>query len=637
MSMRAEYHPFSKIIGGDTTSRDHYHVPKYQREYTWGKKEWEKLTQDLEENDLGYFMGPIICVHDSGAVSPNAETIYEIVDGQQRLITLSLLMSAVYEKIKNLKSTIDESDDDAMEEYRESLASLRNRLRKKKKDFEKGELGGFAEGGSMLFLRVRPSSQNSNLVDYLYILGDLGLVRQTSKPRFWGRRRIAKAYSFFKKNAPSDMDGLNLLANRIKELTFVLILVPTQSNAFVLFETLNNRGLPLSAIDIIKNKMLAEMEIQKSGDIDQTYEEWQEFMKHLPDSEDQERFLRQFYNAFKTREVIRIESIARATKPKIIEIYETLIKKDARSILDDLKAKAELYSQFTDPSQNVDDSSLEAALLEISRIGAAPSYQVLLYLFALDSAKVEGSDFKTKAVELLCKYYFRRNITDIPSTRELDPAHIELIEKCEERIKEGSKLTIQFLEQNLLDGRGKPASLTVLRSALEGDMYSTNAWMTRCALIKVDSLVQTKEYAPDLWCQNEKGKYVWTIEHVFPQGDNLPSEWIDMIAEGVKERAEELQEEYVHRLGNLTLSGYNTELSNAPFDKKQAKQQDRKFHGHKINIGYKNGLALNNLTYVIEDEEKSLSTASAWTAECIEARTKVVVDQLIECHKFSGE
>jgi uncharacterized protein with ParB-like and HNH nuclease domain len=94
--MQAHSMPFSKIIDIDQGAREHFHVPKYQREYSWGRKEWEQLLLDIEENDLGYFMGSLICVKEGVDPVPGDELIYEVVDGQQRLTTLSLLLMALH-------------------------------------------------------------------------------------------------------------------------------------------------------------------------------------------------------------------------------------------------------------------------------------------------------------------------------------------------------------------------------------------------------------------------------------------------------------------------------------------------------------------------------------------------------------
>src|SRR5579864_7913207 len=94
--MQAYSMPFSKVIDIDQGAREHFHVPKYQREYAWGRKEWEQLLLDIDENDPGYFMGSLICVRYGEETAPGDELIYEVVDGQQRLTTLSLLLMAIY-------------------------------------------------------------------------------------------------------------------------------------------------------------------------------------------------------------------------------------------------------------------------------------------------------------------------------------------------------------------------------------------------------------------------------------------------------------------------------------------------------------------------------------------------------------
>jgi len=66
---------------------EHYHIPKYQREYVWGKTQWETLFDDIDSNEPDYFIGPII-VADVSDSRPNVEKIYEVIDGQQRLTTL---------------------------------------------------------------------------------------------------------------------------------------------------------------------------------------------------------------------------------------------------------------------------------------------------------------------------------------------------------------------------------------------------------------------------------------------------------------------------------------------------------------------------------------------------------------------
>ncbi len=117
----------------------------------------------------------------------------------------------------------------------------------------------------------------------------------------------------------------------------------------------------------------------------------------------------------------------------------------------------------------------------------------------------------------------------------------------------------------------------------------------------------------------EKNNFIWTVEHVLPQGENLPKEWVDMIALGDTEKAQQIKKMYVHKLGNLTLTGYNSKLSNLALNKKQ----DRKDSSGKY-VGYKNGLTINE---VLKDTEK-------WSKEDIEKRTNDLVNRAIDLFKL---
>lgn len=148
---------------------------------------------------------------------------------------------------------------------------------------------------------------------------------------------------------------------------------------------------------------------------------------------------------------------------------------------------------------------------------------------------------------------------------------------------------------------------------------------------------QESTYAPDLWQRNPNNEtFVWTIEHVFPEGENIPQTWVDMIAAGDKDKAQEIQVEVVHLLGNLTLSAYNSSLSNRSFSNKQD-LSTRKIEKQELKIGYKNGLSLNNLYFDLAGVKQSLSTIDNWTKDSIVARTEKMVEKLIEIFKFDYE
>jgi hypothetical protein len=124
----------------------------------------------------------------------------------------------------------------------------------------------------------------------------------------------------------------------------------------------------------------------------------------------------------------------------------------------------------------------------------------------------------------------------------------------------------------------------------------------------------TKETWVDLW-KFEGKLFVWTIEHIFPQGDNIPESWVTMMAEGDAQKAKTIQEAHVHKLGNLTISGFNSALGNKSFQEKRDRTDSK---GRAV--GYKNGLKLN----------AELATAETWSVAQIEARTTKLVDQVMD-------
>ena len=122
-----------------------------------------------------------------------------------------------------------------------------------------------------------------------------------------------------------------------------------------------------------------------------------------------------------------------------------------------------------------------------------------------------------------------------------------------------------------------------------------------------------------LWERYASGNYVWTIEHIFPQGKNIPDEWVKMVADGDMSKATEVQEKQVHTLGNLTITGYNSKLSNMPFVTKR----DRK-DVYGANVGYRNGLNLND----------ELINTDTWTSEQIQERTDRLVGLTLKAFDF---
>jgi len=567
-----------------------YEIPKYQREYVWGKREWDNLYDDIYENQ-DHFLGSMICI-DKGVDALDVKPL-EIIDGQQRLLTISILYLAVYARLKeesNLR-TDDQLYSTSNLKNINTMMNLMNRLVQKPEDRRTP--------------RVIPSFQNKNYSDYLSLLCDNEIIQSvTVKAPFAGNRRIYTAFRYFQSKLKEEStEQVTEFLDRLNSASMVKIEVANHADAFTLFESLNNRGIPLSPMDIIKNKMLAELERGNALEVDEAFDRWNRLITHIPEYRDQERFLRQYYNAFRYREEIRFPGISKATRSKLITIYETLIEKDPGETLKELVEKAEIYGRFSVSFDSRNGEQLNSNLFDLQNVGGAPGYTLLLYLL---SEHGEKEDLILNTSKLLVKYFIRRNITDFPGTRDLDKIFIDAIDFCESRRESLSMETIK----NFLTDRKRFAPNERFREMLAGDIYD-NPEATRFVLTKIEESHFTRENKPNFWERDNNNNLVWTIEHIFPKGENIPDSWVETVADGDKEKAKLLQDQWVHKLGNLTLTGYNQYLSTFSFEKKRDRTDSKGNY-----IGYKNGLFLNN----------DLKDKNSWAIEDIKRRTESLVD-----------
>jgi len=589
MIQSADNYPISQLL--DIYSPVEYYIPRYQREYTWGRGEWEKFFDDILENDYGYFLGSIICINQSKDTLKTQQL--EIVDGQQRMTTLSLLYAAIYSYLKEFNGL----------EYTDLIVestNLKHHLVHKRNTNK-----------PRLILQI----QNYNNEDYCAVLGEAGIIESYKTPPNAGNRRIFRAYRYFKKRIVSLSEGLEngheeikSFLEKLNQTTIVKIEVGSHSDAYILFESLNNRGVPLSSIDLIKTKLLAQLEVDDPGSINFHFEKWNYFLKFLGDEYTiQERFFRQYFNAFR-QDFIKICSYPVATRSNIIDISEKLIKDDAKEFLDKNLEIAKIYSFILGIEDNEYFHPLAKSLKDLDHIQGTPSYLLLMFLLKeKDTLKLDNTQLKAIIEKLVC-FFVRRNLTDVPPTRDLTRMFMKIIDKVNGL--SGDEI-IDTIVTTLSDVSSEDARFQEL---LEGPIYKDNAWVTRFLLCYLEESAMTREKEVDLWAKYGNN-YVWTIEHIFPQGDNIPQSWVDMIAEGDHEKARALQEEHVHKIGNLTISGFNSNLGNKGFEYKRDRKDDNGNY-----IGYKNKLKLN----------RDLENINEWTVENIEKRTEKLVKEIMD-------
>ncbi len=604
----------------------YYQIPKYQRAYVWKPDQITEFYNDLAYNNKGMFIGPMICI--AHGQKPNLE--YEVIDGQQRLTTLCLMLGVLYKKAKDLQKVFPHRG-------RSVYSAIPNRLK-----------NNYSNNGLILI------PQHHNLDDFNYAMHLLGKILPFGvKPGPYGTRKIAKAVTILENLLDTDLAIHNKLGIkellRLKEIyerilgaVLVKIQVDNHSEAYMLFESLNNRGVPLTSIELMKNTMLAEIE-KKQLSVNANERTWQNILNLLKDDtrdnndKVQERFFRHHYNAFKKEinahynqvtnaaisyqgapATVNIGSIA--TRSTMLNIYDKIIKNDVLHFLTDINQSANIYHELIQPV-NCHVQDWQNPLLDLLHVQAAPSYMLLLYLVRKQQSLGLNDKTIEKIIELLVNFFIRRNLTDTPNTRELDRMFMDIIKEIETKNLQSTAI-YQLIKNELVS---VSADINLFIKALMGNIYDENRDATRfvlCYLAKDGFPVKTSH---GLWDRDKKGNYIWTIEHVFPQGDHIPEGWIEMMTRDKTrvDEAKKIQKDYVHRLGNLTLTGYNSELGNYSFIKKR----DRKDKTNSYYIGYKNEFSIN----------KDLATKRKWRKEDIRNRTVKLVTEAVKKFLLPGE
>jgi hypothetical protein len=413
------------------------------------------------------------------------------------------------------------------------------------------------------------------------------------------------------------------ILDKINSSIIVMIEVSNHADAYTLFESLNNRGTPLTAIDLIKNLLLARLDLSEGGSIDFYFEQWTQILDYIGDEYSvQERFFRHNYNAFRKIMNAPFKKDDRpyplgilATRTNLLSIYEKVITANPKAFIEEILENATLYSTVLLRNQEDISSELREVYLDLERIQGTPSYLLLLYILKNAERLSATEQIIVKISVLLTNFFVRRNLTDIPSTRDLTRIFMALVEEIEEKQYSGEAM-YQVIRNKLVDCS---ASDELFEERLSGQVYIDNSGAARFILCAMAKKGMTLENQVDLWKYNNSNQYIWTIEHVFPQGNNIPDNWVSMIADGDNNLAKEYQSLYVHTLGNLTITGYNSTLSNRSFeDKKDRKDNNGNY------VGYRNGLNLN--TDIVNKDK--------WSIDIIKARTEKMVSEILELFKL---
>lgn len=490
-------------------------IPIYQRTYSWHLKQCQQLFNDIQrigvdESELSHFIGSIVYFKPGTSPITSVPELL-VIDGQQRLTTVSLLLLALTHFLKEQKDFILE--DESWQEIQETY--LINKHRKDDSRFK-------------LLLTRKDKSTYTNLVD------EIELTANHSK-------RVLENYNFFKGKINKE-NALDVY-HGIKKLIIVdVILERDKDNPQLIFESLNSTGLDLSQADLIRNHILMGQPINKQNDLYERY--WYPMEQSFGENIGSLAWFIRDYLTMKEASIPRIG--------QVYEVYKKfLTSKSGFKSVEEAVKNLHLYAKYyvRIALLKEEDPSIAKKLKEITKLKIDTSYPFLLAIYGdFEEEQINKEEF-IEIISLVSNYVFRRAICGIP-TNSLNKTFATLYK----RIKRETYLESVKAVFILMDGYRRFPSNTEFSKELQiKDVYnfrSRNYLLESLENLKRKELVNAENY---------------TIEHILPQNENVSLQWKNEL--GIN--WEKVKDKYLHSLGNITLTGYNSELSDRPFNDKK--------------------------------------------------------------------
>jgi len=499
-----------------------YRVPLYQRPYSWTTKQLERLWRDIKEladtrggaPTATHFTGSLVL--SMGDINPSASE-FLVVDGQQRLTSLSLLICALRDHLREV-----EADNPAKwERLHESYI-----------------IDKYKSGDARLKLLPTQADRHSyrGVVDGQHDFTDApGLLNAY---RFF-RTRIRAA------DDPDDPNDIDLIESAVLDgLSFVAITASHDDNVYRIFESLNNTGLRLTQGDLLRNYIFMRL----GADGDDIYDStWLPMQKRLSSTDLEVLFW--------------IDMTWNMPEAKQGDIYELQQARMSALTPEEVAEEVARFNKLSSLLARMRNPELEShpgvrhRLARLAEYGMASTDPLVLRLLELRRLGQVSSNDVERSLAVLESFLVRRLLVNAPhnalsrilmrASGELDTADVA-----------GS------LHKYLSTGRKFYATDAQVRDAvIEKPFYfSGKPQQRKTVLAWLEDAIAGKEPA---------NLAKTSIEHIMPQ--SLSPEWADALSVdlGAFGSVEELHEAYVHTLANLTLTGYNPELSNRPFDEKR--------------------------------------------------------------------
>lgn len=485
-------------------------IPVYQRYYSWEKEQCNRLWNDIvdmqKKNKDGHFVGSIVNIAEKAM--PTGVQKYMIIDGQQRLTTLSLLMIA-------LRDYADEHPEDS------TINSRRIDNMLLKNEYEVGN-----ERYKLLLTET-----DCNIL--------ISLIEK--KPiNSLANSRVLLNYNFF----VSKISGMELQPKDVYEAIGKLQIVNITldrnvDDAQAIFESLNSTGKELSESDLIRNYVLMGLEPSEQLYI---YEHIWRPMELLFDYEKQDLVMDRFFRDYLTMKTTQIPKIDRVYE--VFKIYQLNCEfSTIRELCNDLLNYAKYYTNMLFCRCN--NTVLKDLYYDIRDLRMEVSFPFLLRVHNDCANGIISEVNLIEIIKICISYVLRRNVCDIP-TNSLNKTFATLRNKIKLHDYVNSIKAFFVLRD---DYKQFPDDEKFEKSFVSRDIYNM-----RLRNFILSHLENYENKAPII-IEN------YTIEHILPQNNNLRDEWKKMLGANWRD----IQKNYLHTIGNLTLTAYNSEMSDNPF------------------------------------------------------------------------
>lgn len=507
-------------------NKKQYCIPVFQRDYAWTEEQCTKLFEDIVmayKKDRPHFCGSFVY---APLGSKKHIDSYIIIDGQQRFTTLYILIKALADSADN------DRDKEALQRY------LYNE--------DKFDRYGLDEKSK---LKLKPVKTDN---DQLLLLMS-GKIEQMDKSR---RGIIYHNYMLFMQLIKSFLEessanSVLMINDGIEKLICADIRLDTEDNAQEIFERINSTGIKLGLADLIRNYIL-----MTDTDQERLYEEyWLTVQNLLPDKLLDNFFID--YLNMKSDGFVKESEAYKSFKQVYVEG-----KYDNEKMLQEILHYAKQYYVFCYGSSDF-GAEVNKALAGLRKLKQTTVYLFLFRVFDDYENGIINKNELARVLKMLLSYSIRRLVCEIGSNtlRGLyKTLYGRVFEQKENKNTYYDSLVSFFLQQT--SKNTIPSDNEFVTALQEKNLYSKNA-LCKYLLCAIEN--QGKE---TLDTEN------LSIEHIMPQNKNLSMSWQKMLGENWQS----VHEKYLHTLGNLTLTGYNSELGDKPFEKKKEKLEETITH-----------------------------------------------------------